>query len=95
MFELIFYMCVWAWQDLKYKVLIKNKKLKPQNKTEEKARTEAEESVDEGEDDDDDEEVEEDEDHQAKAKFWSPRKAEAKKKVSQHFHVILKKLKQI
>lgn len=76
-------MCVWACQDLKYKVLIKNKKLKPQIRTEEAAGTEAEESADEGEDDD--EEDEEDQDQQTKAKLWPPRKVEAKKKVSQHF----------
>ncbi|KAM4573045.1 1-phosphatidylinositol 4,5-bisphosphate phosphodiesterase zeta-1-like [Odontesthes bonariensis] len=67
-------------QDLKYKILIKNKKLKPQIKTEDAAG--AEESADEGGDDydDDDEEDEEDEDNQTKAKFWSPRKAGSKKK---------------
>uniref|UniRef100_A0A3Q1K126 Phosphoinositide phospholipase C n=1 Tax=Anabas testudineus TaxID=64144 RepID=A0A3Q1K126_ANATE len=64
--------------DLMYKVLIKNKKLKPQIQTEETAGTEAEESVDEGEDDE--EEDDEDEDHLTKAKFWSPRKTEPKKK---------------
>lgn len=67
---------LWGCQDLKYKILIKNKKLKPQ------IRTEAEESVGEGEDDEE-EDDEEDEDHQDKAKFWSPRKAGSKTKVSQ------------
>ncbi|XP_030280844.1 1-phosphatidylinositol 4,5-bisphosphate phosphodiesterase zeta-1 [Sparus aurata] len=57
--------------DLKYKILIKNKKLKP--------KTEAEESVDEGEDDEE-EDDEEEEDQQPKAKFWSPRKAGSKMK---------------
>ncbi|KAM7414826.1 hypothetical protein PAMA_019582 [Pampus argenteus] len=60
--------------DLKYKILIKNKKLRPQIKAEDTAG--AEESGDE----DEDEEDEEDEDHQTKAKFWSPRKAGSKKK---------------
>lgn len=68
-------------QDLKYKILIKNKKLKPQIKAEDASGTEAEESIDEGEDDDDDDE--EDEDLQSKAKFWSPKKAGPKKEVSQ------------
>ncbi|XP_053175019.1 1-phosphatidylinositol 4,5-bisphosphate phosphodiesterase zeta-1-like [Scomber japonicus] len=57
--------------DLKYKILIKNKKLRPQIKTED--TTGLEESEDEEED-------EEDEDQQTKAKFWSPRKAGSKKK---------------
>lgn len=61
-------------QDLKYKILIKNKKLK--------ARSEAEESIDEGEEEDDDEE-EEEEEQQAILKFWSPRKSGSKKKVSE------------
>nr|XP_020480370.1 1-phosphatidylinositol 4,5-bisphosphate phosphodiesterase zeta-1-like [Monopterus albus] len=61
--------------DLKYKILIKNKKLKPQIKTEDAAGTEAEESVDESQDDD-----EEDEDYQNTAKCCSPRKAGPKKK---------------
>ncbi|XP_006782669.1 1-phosphatidylinositol 4,5-bisphosphate phosphodiesterase zeta-1-like isoform X1 [Neolamprologus brichardi] len=61
-------------QDLKYKILIKNKKLKHQIKTEDAA--EGEESANEGEE----EEEEEEEDHQTKAKFWSPRKAGSKKK---------------
>ncbi|KAM9352195.1 1-phosphatidylinositol 4,5-bisphosphate phosphodiesterase zeta-1-like [Symphorus nematophorus] len=60
-------------QDLKYKILIKNKKLRPQ------VKTEAEESVDEGEDDEE-EDDEEDEYQQTKAKFWSPRKAGSKTK---------------
>lgn len=67
-------MFLWGCQDLKNKILIKNKKLKP--------KTETEESVDEGEEEDDDDE-EEEEDHQTKAKFWSPRKAGSKSKVSQ------------
>lgn len=61
-------------QDLKEKILIKNKKLK--------ARSEAEESVDEGEEEDDDEE-EEEEEQQSILKFWSPRKSGSKKKVSE------------
>ena len=65
---------LWGCQDLKYKILIKNKKLRPQIKTED--TTGLEESEDEEED-------EEDEDQQTKAKFWSPRKAGSKKKVSQ------------
>ena len=66
----------WGCQDLKYKILIKNKKLKP--------KTEAEESVDEGEEEEEEEEDdEEEEDQQPKAKFWSPRKAGSKMKVSQ------------
>ncbi|XP_070686959.1 1-phosphatidylinositol 4,5-bisphosphate phosphodiesterase zeta-1-like [Pempheris klunzingeri] len=63
--------------DLKNKILIKNKKLKPKIKTEDAGGTEAEESVDEGEDEEEDDE---DEDHQTKAKFWSPRKAGSKRK---------------
>lgn len=63
-----------------YKILIKNKKLKPDIKTEGAAGTETEESVDEGEDE---EEEEEDEDEQTRAKFWSPRKAGPKMKVSE------------
>ncbi|KAI3371179.1 hypothetical protein L3Q82_023810, partial [Scortum barcoo] len=47
--------------DLRYKILIKNKKLNPEIKTEDAAGTEAEESVDEDEDDDEDEEEEEEE----------------------------------
>ncbi|KAL7401634.1 hypothetical protein ABVT39_002367 [Epinephelus coioides] len=62
--------------DLKYKILIKNKKLKPDIKTEGAAGTETE-SVDEGEDEEEDEE---DEDEQTRAKFWSPRKAGPKMK---------------
>jgi len=85
-----FILNVWECQDLKYKILIKNKKLKPQIETEDAAG--AEESADEGGDDyDDDEEDEEDEDNQTKAKFWSPRKAGSKKKVSQGFSVRLKR----
>ncbi|XP_029290257.1 LOW QUALITY PROTEIN: 1-phosphatidylinositol 4,5-bisphosphate phosphodiesterase zeta-1-like [Cottoperca gobio] len=63
--------------DMKYKILIKNKKLKPHNKTEGASCTETEESMDDGEDEDDEEE---DEDHQTRAKFWPPRKSEAKTK---------------
>nr|XP_046249412.1 1-phosphatidylinositol 4,5-bisphosphate phosphodiesterase zeta-1-like isoform X1 [Scatophagus argus]XP_046249413.1 1-phosphatidylinositol 4,5-bisphosphate phosphodiesterase zeta-1-like isoform X1 [Scatophagus argus] len=58
--------------DLKYKILIKNKKLR--------LKTEAEESVDEGEEEEDEDEEEEEEDHQTKAKFWSPRKSGSKTK---------------
>ncbi|XP_019116417.2 1-phosphatidylinositol 4,5-bisphosphate phosphodiesterase zeta-1 isoform X1 [Larimichthys crocea] len=58
--------------DLKYKILIKNKKLKPHIKTE------GEESVDEGEEEEEEEDDEEDEEQQTKAKFWSPRKAGSK-----------------
>ncbi|RVE71657.1 hypothetical protein OJAV_G00054010 [Oryzias javanicus] len=62
--------------DLKYKILIKNKKKKPRIKTEQAT----EESADEGEEDYDDlEDEEDDEDHQTKTKFWSPRKAGPKK----------------
>ncbi|XP_038562734.1 1-phosphatidylinositol 4,5-bisphosphate phosphodiesterase zeta-1-like isoform X2 [Micropterus salmoides] len=61
--------------DLKYKILIKNKKLKPQIKMD-TAGTEAEESVDEGEDEEDDDD--EEEDHQSKATFWASRKAGSK-----------------
>ncbi|KAM4733379.1 1-phosphatidylinositol 4,5-bisphosphate phosphodiesterase zeta-1-like [Anableps anableps] len=68
--------------DLMYKILIKNKKLKSWIKAENK--TEAEESADEGEDADDEEEEddddEEDQGHLTKAKFWSPRKPSLKKK---------------
>ncbi|KAM7396921.1 hypothetical protein PAMP_019926 [Pampus punctatissimus] len=63
--------------DLKYKILIKNKKLRPQIKAEDAAG--AEESGDEDEEEEE-EEDEEDEDHQTKAKFWSPRKAGSRKK---------------
>lgn len=82
-------------QDLKYKILIKNKKLKHQIKTEDAA--EGEESANEGEEEEEDEE---EEDHQTKAKFWSPRKAGSKKKVSQgvfilFFPVSSKKKKEI
>ena len=73
----MFFFVLCGCQDLKYKILIKNKKLKPQ------VKTETEESVDEGEDDDEEEDDEEDEDQQSKAKFWSPRKAGSKTKVSQ------------
>lgn len=66
---------------MKYKILIKNKKLKPQGKAEEASGTEAEESVDEGEEDEEDEE--EDEDLPSKVKFWSPSKAGSKKEVSE------------
>ncbi|XP_075883519.1 1-phosphatidylinositol 4,5-bisphosphate phosphodiesterase zeta-1-like isoform X2 [Nelusetta ayraudi] len=58
--------------DLKNKILIKNKKLK--------ARSEAEESVDEGEEEEEDDEEEEEEEQQTILKFWSPRKSGAKKK---------------
>lgn len=83
LFTCEFTLCLFLWgcQDLKYKILIKNKKLKPQIKAEDASGTEAEESVDEGEEDD--EEDEEDEDLQTKEKFWSPRKAGSKKEVSQ------------
>ncbi|TNN82035.1 1-phosphatidylinositol 4,5-bisphosphate phosphodiesterase zeta-1 [Liparis tanakae] len=69
--------------DLKYKILVKNKKLKAQIETEGAAGREVEESVDD--EDEEDEEEEEEEDHQTKAKFWSPRKAGStpkKKKVA-------------
>lgn len=70
--------CFCGDQDLKNKILIKNKKVKP--------TAGAEESVDEGEeeeeeDDDDDGDVAEEE-HQSKVKFWSPRRSEPKTKVS-------------
>uniref|UniRef100_A0AAQ5ZCP0 Phosphoinositide phospholipase C n=1 Tax=Amphiprion ocellaris TaxID=80972 RepID=A0AAQ5ZCP0_AMPOC len=63
--------------DLKYKILIKNKKLKRETKTEDAEG--AEESADEGEDEEEDED-EEDEDQQSKPKFWPTRKAGSKKK---------------
>lgn len=64
-------MSLWGCQDLKNKILIKNKTLKP--------KTEAE-SVDEGEDEEvDNEEVEEE-----KGKLWSPRKAGPQMKVSEN-----------
>ncbi|XP_014861485.1 PREDICTED: 1-phosphatidylinositol 4,5-bisphosphate phosphodiesterase zeta-1-like isoform X2 [Poecilia mexicana] len=65
--------------DLMYKILIKNKKLKSQIRREDKT----EDSGDEGEDadDEDDEDDEDEEDSiQPKAKFWSPRKMSSKKK---------------
>ncbi|XP_038140558.1 1-phosphatidylinositol 4,5-bisphosphate phosphodiesterase zeta-1-like [Cyprinodon tularosa] len=69
--------------DLKYKILIKNKKLKSQSKA--KDKREAEEGGDEGEGSDEEEEEDEEEDkesegHQAKGKFWSPRKEGSQKK---------------
>lgn len=70
---------MWILQDLKYKILVKNKKLKAHIETEGAAGTEVEESVD----DEDEEDEEEEEDHQTKAKFWSPRKAGSTPKVSQ------------
>lgn len=77
MCEFVLHVFRWGCQDLKYKILIKNKKLKPQIKTE------GEESVDEGEEEEEEEDDEEDEEQQNKAKFWSPRKAGSKIKVSQ------------
>ncbi|XP_029991633.1 1-phosphatidylinositol 4,5-bisphosphate phosphodiesterase zeta-1-like [Sphaeramia orbicularis] len=65
--------------DLKYKILIKNKKRLPQNESEDAAGAEVEESADESEDEDEDEE-EEEEVHQRKVKSWSMRKAGPKKK---------------
>ncbi|XP_071382007.1 1-phosphatidylinositol 4,5-bisphosphate phosphodiesterase zeta-1-like [Centroberyx affinis] len=59
--------------DLKYKILIKNKKLRPHSETEEIAGRE--ESEDEEEDDE-----EEDEEPLTKSKFWSPKKTGSKKK---------------
>lgn len=76
MCEFVLHVFLWGSQDLKYKILIKNKKLKPQIKTE------GEESVDEGEEEDE-EDDEEEEEQQTKTKFWSPRKAGSKAKVSQ------------
>lgn len=73
---------MWKCQDLKHKILIKNKKLKPQIKTEDAA--EAEDSADECEDDD---EEDEEENHQTTARFWSSRKAGSNQKVSQVFSV--------
>ncbi|XP_029008712.1 1-phosphatidylinositol 4,5-bisphosphate phosphodiesterase zeta-1-like isoform X2 [Betta splendens] len=65
--------------DLKYKVLIKNKKLKPQIRAEEAAGTEAEESVNEGEDED--EEEDDDADHdKTTAKCCLLKKSESKKR---------------
>nr|XP_057931618.1 1-phosphatidylinositol 4,5-bisphosphate phosphodiesterase zeta-1-like [Doryrhamphus excisus] len=63
--------------DLKYKILIKNKKLKPRAKME--AGTEGNETGDEVEEDGEEEE-DDDDDQQSKAKFWSPRKTGSKKK---------------
>ncbi|XP_068459136.1 1-phosphatidylinositol 4,5-bisphosphate phosphodiesterase zeta-1-like isoform X2 [Clinocottus analis] len=71
--------------DLKYKILIKNKKLRAHIETEGASGTEAEESVDEDEDEEDDNE-EEEEGHQTKTKFWTTRKAGSpmkKKKVAE------------
>ncbi|XP_032437521.1 1-phosphatidylinositol 4,5-bisphosphate phosphodiesterase zeta-1-like [Xiphophorus hellerii] len=65
--------------DLMYKILIKNKKLKSQIRREDKT----EESADEGEDADDEDEEDDDDDDdsiQSKTKFWSPRKMSSKKK---------------
>ncbi|XP_030588258.1 1-phosphatidylinositol 4,5-bisphosphate phosphodiesterase zeta-1 isoform X2 [Archocentrus centrarchus] len=62
--------------DLKYKILIKNKKIKHQIKAEDAA----EESANEGEEDEDEEQEEEEKEHQTRAKFWSPRKEGSKKK---------------
>ncbi|XP_077939014.1 1-phosphatidylinositol 4,5-bisphosphate phosphodiesterase zeta-1-like [Gasterosteus aculeatus] len=68
--------------DLKYKILIKNKKLKNHVEAESASGTEAEESVDDAEDEEEeeDEDEEEEEERQSKAKFWLPRKAVAKTK---------------
>ncbi|XP_043981943.1 1-phosphatidylinositol 4,5-bisphosphate phosphodiesterase zeta-1-like isoform X2 [Gambusia affinis] len=66
--------------DLMYKILIKNKKLKSQIRREDKT----EESADEGEDADADDEDEDEEDDeysiQFRAMFWSPRKMGSKNK---------------
>ncbi|XP_041852277.1 1-phosphatidylinositol 4,5-bisphosphate phosphodiesterase zeta-1-like isoform X2 [Melanotaenia boesemani] len=65
--------------DLKYKILIKNKTLAPQIKKDDTAG--AEESASEGEyDDDEKEENKEDENRQTKGMFWCTRKAGTKKK---------------
>ncbi|XP_077567745.1 1-phosphatidylinositol 4,5-bisphosphate phosphodiesterase zeta-1-like isoform X1 [Stigmatopora nigra] len=66
--------------DLKYKILIKNKKLKPRARIEGVSGTEAEYSADEGEEEEEEEEEDEEEDQQSRSKFWSPRKAGSKKK---------------
>ncbi|KAL6106529.1 plcz1 [Pungitius sinensis] len=69
--------------DLKYKILIKNKKLKDHAEAESASGTEAEESVDEVEDEEEEEEdddEDEEEERQTKAKFWLHRKAVAKTK---------------
>ncbi|PWA22397.1 hypothetical protein CCH79_00016954, partial [Gambusia affinis] len=67
-------------EDLMYKILIKNKKLKSQIRREDKT----EESADEGEDADADDEDEDEEDDeysiQFRAMFWSPRKMGSKNK---------------
>lgn len=77
---------IWEWQDLKFKILIKNKKQRPQSKGEDVTETDIEESAEE-EDEDEEEEEEEDEEEKSKAKvkFWSPTKTQKgpKKKVSQ------------
>ncbi|XP_060933094.1 1-phosphatidylinositol 4,5-bisphosphate phosphodiesterase zeta-1-like [Limanda limanda] len=64
--------------DLKYKILIKNKTLQPQTSAEDASGTEIEESVDESEYDI--VEDEEDEEFQTTSKFWYPRKSGQKKK---------------
>ncbi|XP_077424304.1 1-phosphatidylinositol 4,5-bisphosphate phosphodiesterase zeta-1-like isoform X2 [Vanacampus margaritifer] len=67
--------------DLKYKILIKNKKLKPRARIDGATGTEADGSADEGEEEEEEEEEEdEEEDQQSRSKFWSPRKTGSKKK---------------
>lgn len=85
MCEFMLFVYLWGHQDLKYKILIKNKKLKNHVEAESASGTEAEESVDDAEDEEEeeDEDEEEEEERQSKAKFWLPRKAVAKTKVSQ------------
>lgn len=63
--------------DLKFKILIKNKKQRPQSKGEDVTETDIEESAEE-EDEDEEEEEEEDEEEKSKAKvkFWSPTKTQ-------------------
>ncbi|XP_056138285.1 1-phosphatidylinositol 4,5-bisphosphate phosphodiesterase zeta-1-like [Lampris incognitus] len=72
--------------DLKYKILIKNKKLKPRSETEDiVAGREGEGVVSEEEEEDEEEEGEDEEVDQerlqSRLKFWSPRKKEQKKAV--------------
>ncbi|KAM3869903.1 LOW QUALITY PROTEIN: 1-phosphatidylinositol 4,5-bisphosphate phosphodiesterase zeta-1-like [Diretmus argenteus] len=60
--------------DLKYKILIKDKKLRPHSETVDTVGKEREESEEEEDEEDDDEES------PTKSKFWSPRKTGSKKK---------------
>ncbi|CAL8359523.1 unnamed protein product [Lota lota] len=66
--------------DLKYKILIKNKKIRAPSEAKEAASREADESEEE-EEEEEGEEGEQDEGSQGQSKFWSPRKLVLKKKV--------------